>query len=87
VQDKIKRIPEIRDAFLFSMRHRKGRGTDIAAVIEAELDETEVRQILSSTLEQYALPRRIRMVDKMPSTSTGKYDREAIIKLFDAEQD
>jgi acyl-coenzyme A synthetase/AMP-(fatty) acid ligase len=87
VQDKIKRIPEIRDAFLFSMRQRKGRGTDIAAVIEAELDEAELRQVLSRTLEHYALPRRIRIVDKMPSTTTGKYDREAIIKLFDAEQD
>jgi acyl-coenzyme A synthetase/AMP-(fatty) acid ligase len=87
VQDKIKRVPEIRDAFLFSIRHRKGRGTDIAAVIEADLDESELRQVLSRTLEQYALPRRIRIVDKMPSTSTGKYDREAIMKLFDAEQD
>jgi acyl-coenzyme A synthetase/AMP-(fatty) acid ligase len=87
VQDKIKKIPKIRDIFLFSMRGRKGRDADIAAVIETDLDEIEVRQILSRVLEQYAQPRRIRIVDKMPSTSTGKYDREAIIKLFDAEQD
>jgi acyl-coenzyme A synthetase/AMP-(fatty) acid ligase len=87
IQDKIKRIPKIRDAFLFSIRGRKGRGTDIAAVVESDMDETELRQVLSRMLEQYALPRRIRIVDKMPSTSTGKYDREAITKLFDADQD
>jgi acyl-coenzyme A synthetase/AMP-(fatty) acid ligase len=87
VQDKIKRIAEIRDAFLFSMQGRKGRGADIVAVIEADLDEIEVRQILSRVLEQYAQPRRIRIVNKMPSTSAGKYDHEAIMKLFDAEKD
>ncbi len=86
VQDRIKRIPGVRDAFAISMSGRKGRGTDIAAVIETDLDENEVRAILSETLEQYAVPRRIRTVSKMPSTSTGKYDREATMKYFEADQ-
>lgn len=85
IQDKIKRIPEIRDAFLFSMKERKGRGTDIAAVVETDMDEEELRQVLSRTLEHYAVPRRIRIVKSIPSTSTGKYDREAIIRLFNTE--
>jgi acyl-coenzyme A synthetase/AMP-(fatty) acid ligase len=83
IQDKIKKIPEVRDAFLFSMKGRKGRGTDIAAVVETDMDEEDLRQILSRTLEQYAVPRRIRIVRSIPSTSTGKYDREAITRLFD----
>jgi len=87
VQDKIKKIPKIRDAFLFSIKGRKGRGTDIAAVVETEMDEEELRKVLSNTLEHYALPRRIRIVDRIPSTSTGKYDREAITRLFSAEKE
>jgi acyl-coenzyme A synthetase/AMP-(fatty) acid ligase len=86
IQDKIKKIPEIRDAYLFSIKGRKGRGTDIAAVVETDLDEEKLRQILSRTLEHYAMPRRIRVVENIPSTSTGKYDREAITRLFGAEQ-
>ena len=86
VQDKIKKIPGIRDAFLLSTKGRKGRGTDIAAVVETDMDEEALRQVLSRTLEQYAIPRRIRIVESIPSTSTGKYDREAIAKLFNAEQ-
>ncbi len=87
VQEKIKKIPEVRDAFLVSMSGHRGRGTEIAAVIETDLWEDEVRLVLSKVLEQYAFPRRIRTVVKMPSTSTGKYDREAIMKLFDTERD
>jgi acyl-coenzyme A synthetase/AMP-(fatty) acid ligase len=87
VQEKIKKVPGVRDAYLASMNGRKGRGTDIAAVIETDLNEEEVRLALSGSLEQYAMPRRIRAVKKMPSTSTGKYDREAIMKLFDTERE
>ncbi len=86
VQDRIKRVPDIRDACVISMSGRRGRGTDIAAVIETDLDEDRVRTMLSGVLEQYAVPRRIRIVATMPSTSTGKYDREAIMKYFDADQ-
>ncbi|MBN2159508.1 MAG: acyl--CoA ligase [Spirochaetes bacterium] len=88
VQDKIKLIPGVRDAFLFSLRGRAGRGADIAAVVETDMDETELRRLFNGVLEQYAMPRRLRIVDKIPTTSTGKYDREAITKLleFDRKQ-
>jgi acyl-coenzyme A synthetase/AMP-(fatty) acid ligase len=86
VQDKIKGVPGIRDAFVISMSGRRGRGTDIAAVIETDLDEERVRELISGVLERYAMPRRIRLVEKMPATSTGKYDRESIMRYFDADQ-
>jgi acyl-coenzyme A synthetase/AMP-(fatty) acid ligase len=86
VQDKIKQLPGIRDACVISMSGRKGRGTDIAAVIETDMSEDEARMIISGALEQYAVPRRIRTVMQMPSTSTGKYDRDAIMKYFEVEQ-
>ena len=87
VQDRIKHLPGIRDACVISMAGRKGRGTDIAAVIETDMSEEEARAAMAAALEQYAVPRRIRTVEQMPSTSTGKYDRDAIMRYFGAEQE
>ena len=82
VQDKIKLIPGICDAFVVSLPGRKGRDADIAAVIEGDIAEAELKRILSEKFEPFAVPRRVRLVGKIPATSTGKYDREAIMKLF-----
>ncbi|MBP7738349.1 MAG: acyl--CoA ligase [Spirochaetes bacterium] len=86
VQDKIKRLPGVRDACVISMSGSRGRGTDIAAVIETDMSEEEARACMAGALERYAVPRRIRTVATMPATSTGKYDREAIMKYFEFEQ-
>ncbi|HPN14216.1 MAG TPA: class I adenylate-forming enzyme family protein [Spirochaetota bacterium] len=82
VRDIIKRIPGVRDAHVFSLPGRKARDTDVAAVVEADTTEEELKQVLSGAMESYAMPRRLRVVAKLPSTSTGKIDREALLKLF-----
>lgn len=80
VREKIMSIPGVRDAYIFSAEGR--RGADISAVIESDRTEGDIRENLSGILEPYAMPRRVRIVPKMPSTSTGKYDRESIMALF-----
>ena len=80
VREKIMGVPGVRDAYLFSREGR--RGADISAVIESDAAEAGIRERLPGLLEPYALPRRIRIVRKIPSTSTGKYDRESIMALF-----
>jgi acyl-coenzyme A synthetase/AMP-(fatty) acid ligase len=82
IQDALKQIPEIRDALVVSVDGRKGRGAEIAAAVETALSENELRSILLDRFEPLAVPRRFRIVDKIPATSTGKYDREAVRKLF-----
>ena len=82
VRDIIKRIPGVRDAHVFSLPGRKARDTDVAAVVEADTTEDELKQALAGAMESYAMPRRLRVVAKLPSTSTGKIDREALLKLF-----
>jgi acyl-coenzyme A synthetase/AMP-(fatty) acid ligase len=84
VRDRIKRIPGVRDAHVFPLPGRKARDTDVAAVVEAGISEEELKQALAGALEPYAMPRRLRVVATMPSTSTGKLDREALLKLFAA---
>ncbi len=80
VREKIMRVPGVRDAYLFSLEGR--RGADIAAAIESDMPEAGIRERLSVMLEPYAMPRRVRVVEKIPLTSTGKYDRESIMSLF-----
>jgi acyl-coenzyme A synthetase/AMP-(fatty) acid ligase len=87
VRERIKRIPGIRDAFIVSLPGKKGRGTDIAAMVECDMTEAELRRIFSEKLEPFAVPRRLRLVGKIPSTSTGKYDREAIMEIFQGVED
>ncbi len=87
VQDKIKRLPGVRDACVISMGGRRGRGTNIAAVIETDMSEEEARAAMAGALERYAVPRRIRTVASMPATATGKYDREAIMKYFEVDKE
>jgi len=82
IRDKLITIPGVRDSFVISISVQKGRGNAIAAVVEGDLDRTCFRQTLSDLLEPYAMPRSIKIVDKIPSTASGKYDRQAIEEMF-----
>lgn len=82
VQDRIKRLECVRDAFVLSLPGKTGRGAAIAAIVETDCEEARLRELLSLSLEPYAMPRRIRVVSTMPSTSAGKYDRDAIQRYF-----
>jgi acyl-coenzyme A synthetase/AMP-(fatty) acid ligase len=84
VRDKIKLIPGVRNAHVFSLPGRKARNTDVAAVVETDMTEEDLKQALAGALEPYAMPRRLRVVAALPSTSIGKLDREALLALFSA---
>ncbi len=82
VRDRMKRLEGVRDAYVFSLPGKTGRGTAIAAIVETDCDEARLRELCAGTLEPYEMPRRIRVVGTMPSTSAGKYDRDAIQRYF-----
>jgi len=82
VQNKIRNLKDIRDAFIFSIPSNKGRENDIAALIVSDLNENEIKKALAVILETFAMPRRIIITDGIPVLSTGKYERACIIKLF-----
>jgi acyl-coenzyme A synthetase/AMP-(fatty) acid ligase len=84
IRDALKKIPGVRDSFVVSIPVRKGRENAIAAVVEGNPNQTHLRNSLSDFLEPYAIPRSIKIVDKIPATSSGKYDRKAIEKMFQA---
>ena len=82
VQNKMKKIPGVTDAYLLPLKGRAGRGNEVVALIQGTIDEAEVRRLAAANLEPYAVPRRIKVIDKIPVLSTGKYDRKAIEALF-----
>jgi len=82
IRDKLKKVPGVNDSVVIALPVRKGRENAIAAVVEGNPDKNHLRKTLSDLLEPCAIPRSIKIVDQIPSTASGKYDREAIERMF-----
>lgn len=82
VQNKIKTLPTVSDAFVFALPTDNGRESVIAAVVACDLTETHLKNLLIDKLEPYAVPRRVKIVASITRTATGKIDRHRIEKLF-----
>jgi D-alanine--poly(phosphoribitol) ligase subunit 1 len=63
------------------------RGEAICAVVEEvdgqAFDEKALRKQLASKLESYAVPDRIRAIDRMPRNENDKIDRKAAARWFE----
>jgi acyl-coenzyme A synthetase/AMP-(fatty) acid ligase len=86
IREKIMSIDGVQDALLVQMPGEKSRRTDVAALVVTHTDPAGLRQQLSCLIEPYAMPRRFVTMDKIPVTSTGKYDRDAIRRIISAEK-
>jgi acyl-coenzyme A synthetase/AMP-(fatty) acid ligase len=82
VREALKKLKVVADAVVFSLPGDAGRETEIVAVVEATADTDGLRQALRRSLEPQALPRRIKVVSRMPMLATGKYDRLALQGYF-----
>ncbi len=66
------------------------RGNEaLAAVVEQAdgkaFDDSELRRSLQSKLESYAVPQRIRLIDRLPRNENDKVDRRATIDWFNSQ--
>ncbi len=82
VQQTLKETPGVRDAYVFALPVKSGRENEILALVEGQLEEDHLRRLTDNRLEPYARPRRVRVVDQIPLSTSGKYKRKAIEKLF-----
>lgn len=82
VQEQVKNQSGVRDALVISLPVGRSRENQIIAVVEGDVDPVELNRSLSTCLEPYALPKRIKVVGEMPMTEAGKYDRMAVKRLF-----
>ncbi|MDJ0783161.1 MAG: AMP-binding protein [Desulfosarcinaceae bacterium] len=74
--------PGVSDAVVFKLPGSAARGAEIVAVVEGDVQAGVLREVLTHALEPQALPRRMKIVDRMPMLATGKYDRQALQRLF-----
>ena len=82
MQACLKALPGIADALVIALPAGRSRENEIVALVEGEVDTVTIRKALASDVEPYALPRRILIVDKLPMSAAGKYDRQAAADLF-----
>ncbi|MFH0976929.1 MAG: class I adenylate-forming enzyme family protein [Spirochaetota bacterium] len=82
IENKLKRIPGVADVIAIALPASGGRENEIAAIVEGTIDLPGLKQSAKEILEPFALPRRIKIVDKMPILSTGKYDRQKIESIL-----
>ncbi len=86
VRNKLKQIPKVREVVVFTMPDARGKENEIYALVQGSIDKDRFREEASKIVEPYALPRRIEIIDKIPVSSTGKYDKKAIERIFKTEQ-
>jgi len=80
----IKKEPGVADCLVVALPETGGREHRIAALIEGDrVDTQSIHKNLAERLEPYALPRRLKVVEKIPVSKNGKYDRMAIIRLLE----
>lgn len=82
VRQTLKQDPRITDALVLSLTVGRSRENQIVAVIEGCLTVAELTLMSRNVLAPYARPRRFKIVDRLPMTAAGKYDRKTIEGLF-----
>jgi acyl-coenzyme A synthetase/AMP-(fatty) acid ligase len=82
VRNRITQIVGVTDAVVFAMEDEKGRESRICAMVQGNIDKEHLIASISQQVEQYAMPRDIRIVEKIPVSSSGKYDRKTLEKYF-----
>jgi len=79
----IKEQDGVDDCVVIGLPESGGRGHVIAALIQGQAVDTDgIRKVLIDRLEPYALPRVIKSIERIPVQDNGKYDRQAIERLF-----
>jgi acyl-coenzyme A synthetase/AMP-(fatty) acid ligase len=74
----------VTDCVVRALPEPGGRGHRIGTLIQGETADTAMIQSkLAEALEPYAVPRRIKKVERIPLTQNGKYDWNAIVRLLD----
>ncbi len=86
VRSVLKTMDGVSDALVLTKPVPRGRAFDICALVEGDCTQTDIRQFLAERLEAVAHPRRIKVVDHMPMTRSGKYDRAAVAALFETNE-
>ena len=84
VRESLKRQPGVIDALAISLPVGRGRENLVVAVVEGHSQIVDLTSMRLDDLETCARPRCIKVLEKIPVTAAGKYDRKTIETLFQA---
>jgi acyl-coenzyme A synthetase/AMP-(fatty) acid ligase len=85
IKTAIKDMPDVSDCLVLALPDTSGRGHRIVALVETlGLEVDRIREALTSRFEPYALPRAVKIIERLPVKDNGKIDREAVLRLFAA---
>ena len=83
IRSLIREQPGVTDCLVLALEDSGSREHRIVALIEGvNADASTIRTALAARIEPYAMPRALRIIDSLPLKASGKYDREAIVRLF-----
>ncbi|WP_373499583.1 class I adenylate-forming enzyme family protein [Desulfococcus sp.] len=85
VRDALKGIIGVEEAVVLAVAGESGRENELYAVIQGEIDPEGLRRAALERIEPHALPRRMRIVDRIPVSSSGKYEKNVLLGLFTDE--
>jgi acyl-coenzyme A synthetase/AMP-(fatty) acid ligase len=77
-------MPEVKDAAVICIPKGNSRENEILALVAADTTSSEIRQYLQKHIQSCAVPRRIKVVDKIPISSAGKYKNSEIKRLLES---
>jgi acyl-coenzyme A synthetase/AMP-(fatty) acid ligase len=78
-------ISGVRDARAIAKSVERMRGTEIWLALEGEIDRRSVLACLRRCLDPVFLPRRIRILPRLPRDERGKLKRSDLLRLFESE--
>jgi len=82
VKNKIIHLANVTDALVISTKSQTGRENEIWALVEGNIEKNKLKQQIMAMLEPYAVPRWIKIVESIPVSPTGKYDKTTIERIF-----
>lgn len=82
VRHQIKQISHVTEVLVLALPQANGRENQIVAVVEGQVAAVDISQRLVETLEPYQRPRAVKVVEKIPITAAGKFDRKTIVGYF-----
>lgn len=83
IEKAIVGLPKVADAVVLALPSDSGRGQDIVALVASSRPAEELVRELREQLPSPSWPRRLRTIDAIPTTPSGKRDRARICQLLD----
>ena len=82
-RDTLLQVDGVRDAYVFARPVHSTRENEIVALVEGSATTEQLHQAARHHLPPYARPRSIKTTRQIPLSSTGKYNRRDIQRIFE----